>query len=813
MKFEDFRKAFSSVEVYTPPSRFRFTHCYRDMTATVEMAAQEETKAKGRASHSPANKLKGTESTVADDTNILFIENSNDTSGDSGEVELHFVFSCLSNWREDSKDLRTERKKSTALQKRRESILSNPLSQRYSFNYSLVRSGAKTSAYAWAGGRAPPLTIPEADEEDSSSGSAVYLPPTPPSPEDEEEEEEEEGEKEEGERVVGGVLVVEEFNWRSISTSMPLLRLVTSGVKGAIVKVHRSKKMMKFHVKAPVGYHLSISSNDDFVLYNESAAYDSMHKEGVGYSKIYSGPVPPLPPNSWAVVFREVLQVQRDQQLLAFSLDCPVPGHQLRVVDNDDGREMPRVAHITEPQEYNINKKGYTILCEMWTRSDPVVEGNIWKLRVISSDKDLPLCEGLEKEDEGEEDELEQKKNEEDEEKNKEEGAEGGGEKDGENVAEVAIGTEFHHKEVREYCLPDRDSVLFRYSLRAKTECPITVQLTTSKKDAFIKLEIFQGSEFDGSLVAVTQGRAYCFIPSFFMSPSPSRDADTLTNKFVMVATVLHKSWPFADTAWPYIDEIRSAEEEKANASGSAGGGGGKGKKPPSASSKSGSGAKPKKGKGGGKDGGGKDGSDGVNSCQSLSNIDGSKPHWTLRVAIRQRDKDQFEMGRDTEREDELKSMQTTWETQQPGRLKQGQESRQKFLDAHSLKPPDTNSEDQQHLTVPSTPSLSSSTTPLPISPSLLPPHAPIPLERIDLSLYTRNSNTTPHVLTAEERERRDEERKESICQYRAWRRSVLESRDQDRQFRNSEKLRQLQEAEKQQVCVYTTITDSSLFM
>ena len=45
------------------------------------------------------------------------IEKSNDASGgDSGEVELHFVFSCLSNWREGSKDLRTERKKSTALQ-------------------------------------------------------------------------------------------------------------------------------------------------------------------------------------------------------------------------------------------------------------------------------------------------------------------------------------------------------------------------------------------------------------------------------------------------------------------------------------------------------------------------------------------------------------------------------------------------------------------------------------------------------------------------------------------------------------------------
>ena len=68
--------------------------------------------------------------------------------------------------------------------------------------------------------------------------------------------------------------------------------------------------------------------------------------------------------------------------------------------------------------------------------------------------------------------------------------------------------------------------------------------------------------------------------------------------------------------------------------------------------------------------------------------------------------------------------------------------------------------------------------------------------------VFPRNSQTAPHVLTAEERERRDEERKESIRQYRAWRQSVLQSRDEDRQFRNNEKVRQLQDAEKQQVCV-----------
>ena len=152
-------------------------------------------------------------------------------------------------------------------------------------------------------------------------------------------------------------------------------------------------------------------------------------------------------------------------------------------------------------------KSGYTLLCEMWTRADPVVEGKTWKLRVISSDRDLPLCEGLEKEEEGEEEEgvAEEKKNEGEEVKNKEEG----GEEEEGKVAEVAIGTEFYTKEVREYCLPDRDSVLFRYSLRARrTECPITAQLTTSKKDAYIKLEVRATYNVHRDLVVICNVKA-----------------------------------------------------------------------------------------------------------------------------------------------------------------------------------------------------------------------------------------------------------------------------------------------------------------
>ena len=81
-------------------------------------------------------------------------------------------------------------------------------------------------------------------------------------------------------------------------------------------------------------------------------------------------------------------------------------------------------------------------------------EGSNWRLRVVSSRKELPLCEGQEEEDEmgdgeGEEGERGEK------------GEKGEGEEGKKGV--VGIAREFYHKEIRDYCLPDRDHVIFRY--------------------------------------------------------------------------------------------------------------------------------------------------------------------------------------------------------------------------------------------------------------------------------------------------------------------------------------------------------------
>ena len=53
-----------------------------------------------------------------------------------------------------------------------------------------------------------------------------------------------------------------------------------------------------------------------------------------------------------------------------------------------------------------------------------------------------------------------------------------------------------------------------------------------------------------------------------------------------------------------------------------------------------------------------------------------------------------LEVKKDTERADQLKSMVQAWETQQPGRCKQAQESRQKFLDARAIREEKPNEDD-----------------------------------------------------------------------------------------------------------------------
>ena len=119
---------------------------------------------------------------------------------------------------------------------------------------------------------------------------------------------------------------------------------------------------------------------------------------------------------------------------------------------------------------------------------------------------------------------------------------------------------------------------------------------------------------------------------------SVESSSTTSAHRYVLVATVLHNSWLIPDTAWPFLADIKAAEEEAAEklVVGGGGGGGKSGGRKPLSATKVGKGKKPKGGGGGGKEGAGGKDSEGLQSSVSLTNVDVGKPHWILRMALKQ---------------------------------------------------------------------------------------------------------------------------------------------------------------------------------
>ncbi len=106
--------------------------------------------------------------------------------------------------------------------------------------------------------------------------------------------------------------------------------------------------------------------------------------------------------------------------MLVARFSSPVSSYLLRIINNDTMKELPRVFGHTTPAVYAPNTHGYTVTVEAWCGDGDGVEGGSkWGLRLISSSQTHPVLE---------EEEL----------------------------------VTPHTQEYIEYCLPDRDNILFR---------------------------------------------------------------------------------------------------------------------------------------------------------------------------------------------------------------------------------------------------------------------------------------------------------------------------------------------------------------
>ncbi|XP_021093627.1 androglobin isoform X2 [Heterocephalus glaber] len=181
----------------------------------------------------------------------------------------------------------------------------------------------------------------------------------------------------------------------------------------------------------------------------------------------YTLTCPDQPPNSSFIIFRETFFIPQDM-ILVPKVYTTLRICVLHVINNDTMEQVPKVFQKVVPYLYTKNKKGYTFVVEAFS-GDMYVPASQWKLRLIGQYTPLPF------------------------------------------LARDSPCSSFSTKEIRGYYIPNNKKILFRYSVKVALVHPVTIQVRTSKPDAFIKLQVLENEE----TVVSSIGRGQAIIPAF----------------------------------------------------------------------------------------------------------------------------------------------------------------------------------------------------------------------------------------------------------------------------------------------------------
>ncbi|OWK63109.1 Androglobin [Lonchura striata] len=147
---------------------------------------------------------------------------------------------------------------------------------------------------------------------------------------------------------------------------------------------------------------------------------------------------------------------------------CAVTLLRLHVLDNDTQEEIPHVFFKVTPHVFPKNKKGYTFVAEAHT-GDQAVAGGKWKLRFISSHSALPV------------------------------------------LSRAAVNNAFSTLQFKEYYIPNKEFLLFRYFVKVRAPHTATLQVQTSNSDVLIKLQVLDNEKEITSII----GKGNAVIPVF----------------------------------------------------------------------------------------------------------------------------------------------------------------------------------------------------------------------------------------------------------------------------------------------------------
>ncbi|XP_056423285.1 androglobin isoform X2 [Hyla sarda] len=532
----------------------------------------------------------------------------------------------------------------------------------------------------------------------------------------------------------------------------------------------------------------------------------------------YAVSYPDQPVNSWFVVFREVFHVPEDM-LIVPKIYTNLQACLLHVINNDTLEEIPRVCNKVAPFLYTKNMKGYTFIAEAHAGEFSVASGK-WRLRLIRACN--PLL----------------------------------------SLSRDTVNSAFSIKEIRDYYIPNKKEIIFRYAIKAAKDHIATIQVQTYKSDAFIKIQILDNDEEVVSATGKGQALipAFCFISnerplSSYSSKSqalvsgtkkgrissggsqknktssrPGSIAETQhssenetaeekvlspqpTHKYIVQATVLYRSWVLTESQIAFVQTLKQLEKqemkekneeitaETLNSSESL-----KSAGTPKTAKK----GKEKIAEKFEKEKSGKDKdrerlqSTPVSrpESQAQQQNDLNKPFWILRFVSETSEADTLEVKKDTERIDEIRALKQAWELAEPGRAVKALQSRLHFVNKYIQKA----STDLQE-NVPQNDQISeqedvalTSKIQEPQSSEQQVPTPKAELEPFDLSPFIRCRQSEPILRDEQIVQQQALQKAEEIRQFRQIKEEILKQREHEQNARNLQKQNVLQMYEDLQI-------------
>ncbi|KAG2467661.1 ADGB protein, partial [Polypterus senegalus] len=396
---------------------------------------------------------------------------------------------------------------------------------------------------------------------------------------------------------------------------------------------------------------------------------------------------------------------------------------------------------------------------------------------------------------------------------------------------------------------------LLRVFIKVTANHLATIQIQTSKPDVYIKLQILNNEKE----VASSTGKGHVIIPAFtFLTnerplstssqtsgklgkkerngsatsqkqsrsvisqintgeennihmtvPKDSGHVQQAIHKYVIQATVLHKSWPLSETQLdfvkslkdletksspanteksdenspPLITDVSQNEQQKSPGTPKSSK---KGKEKPVEKSEK---DKPNKEK------------EKVSSRPESQALDVNMPFWTLHVVSGQGDTDKIQLKKDTERADEIRNMKQAWESAEPGRAMKALQSRLRYINKYLRRfSPELPA---GRVMTPITTEEKSEAASVTVSPETLSScedSSQLQKSHLDLSPFFRNTLPEPVLKDISMTEQQNQDKHEEIRQFRQVREFILQHREMEQKSRSLLKMKQLEMYEQLQI-------------